>query len=289
MQDRRRADLQAISIHAPRAGSDLPEAEGGGGDGYFNPRSPCGERLRERAESGDRVYFNPRSPCGERLLPPRCRLSSMYFNPRSPCGERLPSRRNTPACWYFNPRSPCGERRRSTRRLLTHSLFQSTLPVRGATAIDGVPYDIFVFQSTLPVRGATAALIALIPCFPDFNPRSPCGERLSVNNTCFIVPIISIHAPRAGSDSNIAQISDDRAAILRHGFQTISPPTAEKSLSANKKLFLMPFSAREPPGFFMFTAGSRPAAGQKINVSVTSIEGLAPICFTLPSYAEPIT
>ena len=100
---------------------------------------------------------------------------------------------------------------------------------------------------------------------------------------------ISIHAPRAGSDRNIAQISDDRAAILRHGFQTISPPTAEKSLSANKKLFLMPFSAREPPGFFMFTAGSRPAAGQKINVSVTSIEGLAPICFTLPSYAEPIT
>ena len=104
-----------------------------------------------------------------------------------------------------------------------------------------------------------------------------------------LIRIISIHAPRAGSDSNIAQISDDRAAILRHGFQTISPPTAEKSLSANKKLFLMPFSAREPPGFFMFTAGSRPAAGQKINVSVTSIEGLAPICFTLPSYAEPIT
>ena len=144
----------------------------------------------------------------------------------------------------FNPRSPCGERRTPTTKPPSKILFQSTLPVRGATG--------FHFLNDL-------------------------------------APDISIHAPRAGSDSNIAQISDNRAAILRHGFQTISPPTAEKSLSANKKLFLMPFSAREPPGFFMFTAGSRPAAGQKINVSVTSIEGLAPICFTLPSYAEPIT
>lgn len=69
----------------------------------------------------------------------------------------------------------------------------------------------------------------------------------------------------------------------------VLPLTAEESLSTNKKLFLLPFPAREPPGLFMFTAGSRPAAGQKINVSVTSIEGLAPICFTLLSYAEPIT
>lgn len=112
---------------------------------------------------------------------------------------------------------------------------------------------------------------------------------MTIDGQYYTIDQISIHAPRAGSDSNIAQISYDRAAILRHGFQTISPPTAEKSLSANKKLFLMPFPAREPPGLFMFTAGSRPAAGQKINVSVTSIEGLAPICFTLLSYAEPIT
>ena len=167
------------------------------------------------------------------------------------------------------------------------------------------------FQSTLPVRGATSVIPPQLVIAHYFNPRSPCGERLPVLYDADYQPRfqstlpvrgatlpqlwgandggISIHAPRAGSDSNIAQISDDRAAILRHGFQTISPPTAEKSLSANKKLFLMPFSAREPPGFFMFTAGSRPAAGQKINVSVTSIEGLAPICFTLPSYAEPIT
>ena len=34
----------------------------------------------------------------------------------------------------------------------------------------------------------------------DFNPRSPCGERLNVSQNDFRTAMISIHAPRAGSD-----------------------------------------------------------------------------------------
>ena len=34
-----------ISIHAPRAGSDISATSGSGTLCYFNPRSPCGERL----------------------------------------------------------------------------------------------------------------------------------------------------------------------------------------------------------------------------------------------------
>ena len=34
---------------------------------YFNPRSPCGERLVLIALSNASINFNPRSPCGERL------------------------------------------------------------------------------------------------------------------------------------------------------------------------------------------------------------------------------
>ena len=34
-----------ISIHAPHAGSDKGQAPGQGPNLYFNPRSPCGERL----------------------------------------------------------------------------------------------------------------------------------------------------------------------------------------------------------------------------------------------------
>ena len=35
-----------ISIHAPRVGSDISERPPRGRVGYFNPRSPCGERRR---------------------------------------------------------------------------------------------------------------------------------------------------------------------------------------------------------------------------------------------------
>jgi len=78
-------------------------------------------------------------------------------------------------------------------------LFQSTLPVRGATANGGRIAIGDKFQSTLPVRGATEACSILPPgkqisihapragsdegtswCRStgiNFNPRSPCGER----------------------------------------------------------------------------------------------------------------
>ena len=87
----------------------------------------------------------------------------------------------------------------------------------------GGEWPALIFQSTLPVWGATPKLSQprstrpnfnpRSPCGErrggpvygqrnngDFNPRSPCGERLSAscdNVYCFV---ISIHAPRVGSD-----------------------------------------------------------------------------------------
>ena len=257
-------------------------------------------------------YFNPRSPCGERQNHPQGNTSCHKISIHAPrAGSDLQSGECGKPTPNFNPRSPCGERPGDSIRRRCGNKFQSTLPVRGATCPAFITSRKDKISIHAPRAGSDLEFLKCISgdfCISIHAPRagSDRGARLLRTRkefqstlpvrgaTCFIhrriaSAGISIHAPRAGSDSNIAQISDDRAAILRHGFQTISPPTAEKSLSANKKLFLMPFSAREPPGFFMFTAGSRPAAGQKINVSVTSIEGLAPICFTLPSYAEPIT
>ena len=80
------------------------------------------------------------------------------------------------------------------------SIFQSTLPARGATSIiDGVTGSIDIsihaprtgsdrdtaalwqraakFQSTLPARGATSKVYEMPPHTQDFNPRSPHGER----------------------------------------------------------------------------------------------------------------
>ena len=77
----------------------------------------------------------------------------------------------------FNPRSPCGERPSKGRTPTIFGSFQSTLPVRGATRAYFNIDEFRTFQSTLPVRGAT---------------RWDIGELPS--------DIISIHAPRAGSD-----------------------------------------------------------------------------------------
>ena len=43
----REASEKGISIHAPRVGSDSRIAWLFVFIGYFNPRSPCGERLKE--------------------------------------------------------------------------------------------------------------------------------------------------------------------------------------------------------------------------------------------------
>ena len=151
-----------------------------------------------------------------------------------------------PAGTDFNPRSPCGERLYDNPTKWQSFGFQSTLPVRGATLLTPrTPVSLLLFQSTLPVRGATTDELLRCPDWPisihapragsdsegmtqtrpflDFNPRSPCGERLlhlALSREQFrfqsTLPVrgatepyeprrppcipISIHAPRAGSD-----------------------------------------------------------------------------------------
>ena len=61
-----RAEQYAISIHAPREGSDALSAEKTMPIGYFNPRSPRGERPSVSSFVSFISHFNPRSPRGER-------------------------------------------------------------------------------------------------------------------------------------------------------------------------------------------------------------------------------
>ena len=150
----------AISIHAPRVGSDqlllslvrllaifqstLPvwgatcyAGYVAGCDYGFQSTLPVwGATWISSPGSLMIPYFNPRSPCGER---PGIMTTARYlqddFNPRSPCGERPLHLVSEPAYTpYFNPRSPCGERPRTTLRCTCSTgKFQSTLPVWGAT------------------------------------------------------------------------------------------------------------------------------------------------------------
>ena len=102
---------------------------------------------------------------------------------------------------YFNPRTPCGVRHERANLLHTKSIFQSTHPLRGATAsvVDNLAVTV-VFQSTHPLRGATCRSCRGLCDAKNFNPRTPCGVRPQ-----FLIHIggfleISIHAPLAGCD-----------------------------------------------------------------------------------------
>ena len=112
-------------------------------------------QLARRPDLGGN--FNPRSPCGERQM----------FSP-APCG----------ASGYFNPRSPCGERRLYAESRLAEYKFQSTLPVRGATAASIFASNIPSISIHAPRAGSDSLAgfrLFLRPRY--FNPRSPCGER----------------------------------------------------------------------------------------------------------------
>ena len=123
----------------------------------------------------------------------------------------------------FNPRSPCGERPRVRKTVFPKSLFQSTLPVWGATRISS---SVFLRMGCISIHAPRVGSdLRFDVCFSlevDFNPRSPCGERLITSRflkmrpsfqstlpvwgaTSMILPscisvFISIHAPRVGSD-----------------------------------------------------------------------------------------
>ena len=103
-----------ISIHAPLAGSDLRRAR-------FGPLAVPISIHAPLAGSDPGAC----SPCP----PPE------YFNPRSPCGERPRDPDSRTGACDFNPRSPCGERHRILLLQRRYPLFQSTLPLRGATLV----------------------------------------------------------------------------------------------------------------------------------------------------------
>ena len=149
-----------------------------------------------------RGYFNPRSPDGER---PRIGRVRKLQEPISIHAPRMGSDRL---------REPHSQRRRcisihaprmGSDRLPQYwhgsvVIFQSTLPGWGATWFLIASKWQSLFQSTLPGWGATGRDAPYGSTRGHFNPRSPDGERLAGERGFGIALHISIHAPRMGSD-----------------------------------------------------------------------------------------
>ena len=137
---------------------------------------------------------------------------------------------NSFAVCYFNPHSPCGERRGGLTVLSERELFQSTLPLRGATntfqgsertrrisihtplaGSDLIPSTcirLTQFQSTLPLRGATGRAYVL-PFYNKFQSTLPLRGATIGGFEHFVPAEISIHTPLAGSDITLTVVSED--------------------------------------------------------------------------------
>ncbi len=145
-----------ISIHAPHAGSDVYFlAYQKMILIYFNPRSPCGERLKAAdVEIENKISIHAPHAGSDLALTPICWIY-LYFNPRSPCGERpIHCGADYPA--FISIHAPHAGSDLWGIIITSRCLrFQSTLPMRGATVRHGITLEELAFQSTLPMRGAT--------------------------------------------------------------------------------------------------------------------------------------
>ena len=144
----------------------------------FNPRSPCGERLK-----GDWMHdfphiFQPSLPLRGATYPGDRVLGDIAFQPSLPlrgatyreagrfhhrgistlaplAGSDVRRERAMLKSRYFNPRSPCGERHETECSKGWKSPISTLAPRAGS--------------DTRPRCSRTVT--------PNFNPRSPCGER----------------------------------------------------------------------------------------------------------------
>ena len=170
----------------------------------FNPRTPCGVRPSGRGTGSPYHDFNPRTPCGVRLggtiAPPKGLYISIHA-PLAGCDAKFDSRLQNHGISIHAPLAGCDAGlkrcRASGSTISIHaplagcdddgnitarelSTFQSTHPLRGATAAGSGPDDAFVISIHAPLAGCDALMTSL---------------RASKR--------ISIHAPLAGCDLDL--------------------------------------------------------------------------------------
>jgi len=175
----------------------------------FNPRVPCGTRLRSRSTNSKFICFNPRVPCGTRPVADKLFLQGILFQSTRPVRDATRTGRSARRAYRvsihasragrdrmntglrscsmsFNPRVPCGTRR--------GSLFRTLASIR-------------------------------------FNPRVPCGTRQGRLSLRPGRSPVSIHASRAGRDpatgsqpGDLAMFQSTRPVRDATGFDFIPPP-----------------------------------------------------------------
>ena len=169
---------QLISIHAPLAGCDCAHTRASAQILNFNPRTPCGVRLRQRRQYAPTKRFQSTHPLRGATQESTPLLAYRPISIHAPlAGCDAAAQLSVAPPVDFNPRTPCGVRLQLFNTDRELFAFQSTHPLRGATVSPETNLATREFQSTHPLRGATTK-----------------------STTSKTAPLISIHAPLAGCD-----------------------------------------------------------------------------------------
>ena len=169
---------RGISTLAPLAGSDHTIALLGYLFFDFNPRSPCGERPHWMCEACRDQGFQPSLPLRGATEAQVKRRDGEWISTLAPlAGSDIPDVLNH----YIDPIS-------------------TLAPLAGSDTISSCCTPTECISTLAPLAGSDFRLNGFDLYALDFNPRSPCGERLHVVGLSHIAVFISTLAPLAGSD-----------------------------------------------------------------------------------------
>ena len=210
-------------------------------------------------------YFNPRSPCGERRIPALAATSCCPFQSTLPVWGATSARspiitdsafQSTLPVWgaTWGYLDACRARRISIHAPRVGSDYCKCCPDRPGRAIsihaprggsDAQPGCAQAASRHFNPRSPWGERLQIKPTARRgkyFNPRSPWGERRAVFQPSRKVLIISIHAPRGGSDSTAQRFTSD--------FPDFNPrsPWGERHTVGSKGLALPDFNPRSPWG-----------------------------------------
>ena len=155
----------------PRRGRAFPP--------YFNPRSPRGERQYGIAGGYGRLCISIHAPPegSDVWSTPGLRTMTRFQSTLPPRGATQQSAGVGEAKKFQSTLPPRG----ATKEIMQEGFimaFQSTLPPRGATQAYTEPYECTDISIHAPPEGSDQVLLRPVCPEPDFNPRSPRGERL---------------------------------------------------------------------------------------------------------------
>ena len=207
-----------ISIHAPHAGSDLRLFPAISAVFLFQSTLPMRGATWTFHYSAQMSNFNPRSPCGERPYGDYKRCKTFAISIHAPhAGSDIrefygmkaivisihaPHAGSDPRCIQdiqlpiisiHAPHAGSDRPRRARQR--QKPLFQSTLPMRGATRPESSWHRSARISIHAPHAGSDPAHYGLGQQRRDFNPRSPCGERLFSSPASFHIPDFNPRSP----------------------------------------------------------------------------------------------